>query len=219
MRLSVNFRLQRGPAHRIDRAILGAFVAHRRINRLQLRVAIRLPRFLFGTVRYRCPVVSAAPRAALPPAAIPCPRTGSNPSACSPSANTMTPLPPKLSPETESAPSAKPPPEIKAHQYLQSAEGDSYTSPVFDCLRLTTNEHASSDFQFRFSSLHADYCVSGSSISDSCRTTITIPESVTWNRRLSASTSYPISVRSGSVTCRSMIARRIRECRPIFTWL
>jgi hypothetical protein len=34
-----------------------------------------------------------------------------------------------------------------------------------------------------------NYCVSGSSISDSCRTTITIPESVTWNRRLSASMS------------------------------
>src|SRR6267142_163904 len=33
------------------------------------------------------------------------------------------------------------------------------------------------------------YASSGFSISDSCRTTTTIPESVTWNRRLSASVS------------------------------
>lgn len=78
------------------------------------------------------------------------------------------------------------------------------------------NDHAASPGLIqRFLS----YATSGSSISDSCRTTTTIPESVTWKRRLSASVSYPISVRSGRVTWRSMIARRIRECRPTFTWL
>jgi hypothetical protein len=69
-------------------------------------------------------------------------------------------------------------------------------------------------FRFAPTSSHG---VSGSSIIDSWRMTTTMPESVTWKRFLSASVSYPISVCSGRLTCRSIIARRIRECRPIFT--
>jgi hypothetical protein len=70
--------------------------------------------------------------------------------------------------------------------------------------------------RFRFAPTSA-HGVSGSSIIDSWRMTTTMPESVTWKRFLSASVSYPISVCSGRLTCRSIIARRIRECRPIFT--
>src|SRR5438445_4257312 len=91
-----------------------------------------------------------------------------------------------------------------------------YCRCAFERCLTSRSRDRSPPFTEHWSLAHA---VSGSSISDSWRTTITIPESDTWNRRLSASRSYPISVCSGKFTCRSMMARRIFECRPMFTWL
>ena len=167
------------------------WIAHRRINRFQLRVAIRLPCFFFRTVAVdaeplqhrRKPsfrllqfLTGALIRSVCVFAA--CEQDGAFATACVAGEGVC----------AASDADAR----NRAGQRLQSAEPDSYKSPCFDRFRLeATNQSDSGPIStisyFRICA--QIYCVSGSSMSDSCRTTITMPDSVTWKRRLSASTS------------------------------